>query len=159
MLLGFDKFMRDNNFPDVSLYIIGDGPAKAHTMKLANCLQSCNHIIFTGTMPEPFGYIAGAMANVLSTPHEGLGMTLVEAAVCKTLNIASDAKSGPREILMNGDAGLLFPTGDFDALAARLTDVYNKKIDCKKMIDNATRGLSRFKYETIAKKVLDLLKG
>ncbi|MDR3208744.1 MAG: glycosyltransferase [Rickettsiales bacterium] len=157
IILGFDKFWRDGGKPDVKLYIIGDGPMRKIMQNLANELESKKQIIFTGTIPEPYGYMKGAMAHILSSPQEGLPTAIIEAAACGTLNISSDCKSGPREILMDGKAGLLFPVGEYAKLAQIMSDVYHGKVDCAKMIANANAGLARFSSDSIVPKVMETI--
>lgn len=157
LIIAFDKFWRGAGRPDVLLYIIGSGPRKQVIQELSAVLESDGNIIFTGIIPEPFGYMRGALANILSSHQEGLPTVLIEAAACETLNISSDCKSGPKEILLNGSAGLLFPAGDSDALAHIMSDVYNEKVDREKMIAAGTLGLSRFDADYIARKVLEIL--
>ncbi len=159
LMLGFDKFWRENGRPDVRLYIVGDGDRKNLLEMLHSELESRDQIIFTGTINEPFGYMRGAIAHVLSSPSEGLPTTLIEAAACGTLNIASDCKSGPREILMNGDAGILFTPGDFEELARIFADVYNKKINAKPMIEIARKNLCRFDAKVTAAAAAEFLVG
>ena len=81
---------------------------------------------------NPFVYMKNALVNVLSSYGEGLPTVLIESAAVDTLNIASDCKYGPREILLNGDGGLLFEPGNVEQLAKCFDDVYNKKIDIKR---------------------------
>ena len=76
-----------------------------------------------------------------------------------TLNISSDCPNGPHEILLDGDAGSLFEPGNVDELAKAFSDVYNKKIKVKSVINTATKSLVRFDSENIAKEILDLIVG
>lgn len=161
LLLGFDGFWRKNGRPDVSLYLVGkDGGCgeKKRLDSLLKYLECRNNVIFVGNIPEPFGYMRDALANILSSPQEGMSIVLIEAAACRTINIASDCKSGPREILLDGAAGLLFPVGNYEALSQAMTDVYNKNIDTEKMIKNGKRGLARFDATTIAQQFMECIK-
>lgn len=157
IFLGFDKFWRGVGRPDVRLYVVGTGPKSTEIKNLANELDAREKIIFTGMVPEPFGYMRGALANILSSHQEGLPTVLIEAAACGTLNISSDCKSGPREILLDGSAGLLFPAGDSDALAKIMSDVYSDRIDRAEMIKNGTKGLVRFQPKKVAAQVEKVL--
>lgn len=160
LLLGFDGFWRKNGRPDVSLYLVGkDGGCgeKKRLDSLLKHLECRENVVFVGNVPEPFGYMRDALANILSSPQEGMSIVLIEAAACGTINIASDCKSGPREILMDGEAGVLFPVGDYRKLSQFMSDIFNKKIDVKKMTNNAKRGLNRFDAKEVAKQFLKVL--
>ena len=75
----------------------------------------------------------------------------------ETLNIASSCPNGPREILMDGKAGLLFKPGNVDELAQHMTNVYHKNTDINSMVKVATKSLKRFSIATIIKKITNIL--
>ena len=153
LIRAFDAFWQKNNRPDVDLVIVGDGYARSHFETFARGVSANKHIIFTGTVDNPFGFMRDARANVLSSMGEGFAIVLIESAAVGTLNIASDCAFGPREVLMNGRAGLLFNVGDADALAQHMDAVYNNKVDVKKMINVATKSLKRFDATEIANQI------
>ncbi|MBC7573980.1 MAG: glycosyltransferase, partial [Herminiimonas sp.] len=62
----------------------------------------------------------GARLLALSSRFEGLPTVLIEALMLGQVIVSTDCPTGPREILKNGEAGLLVPVGDVDALAAAL---------------------------------------
>lgn len=158
LLRAFDVFWQKNNKPDVDLIIVGWGSLAGHFQSIAASLSAAKNIKFVGAQNNPFGFMAGAIANILSSYSEGLPTVLIEGAICETLNISSDCKNGPREILMDGQAGILYPAGDVDALAAAMNAAYNGRVDAKKMIDVATRNLDRFNAENVCEKIVELIK-
>lgn len=158
LIYAFDKFMSKNKKPDVDLLIVGDGYARTRFESVASSVASSKHIVFTGTVDNPFGLMRGARASILSSVGEGLPTVLLEASALGTLNIASDCPNGPREILMNGRAGLLFDVGDVDALANHIDAVYNNSVDVKKMINVASKNMHRFDATEIANEIHDLLR-
>ena len=50
----------------------------------------------------------------MSSLWEDPGFVLVEAAFCKTFIISSDCKNGPKEIIGDNNAGLLYKSSDID---------------------------------------------
>ena len=157
VLRAFDKFWSDNNKPDVKMVFVGGGDINKYRA-MADKLTSCQNIIFAGAQKNPMGLIHGALAHVLSSYSEGLPTVLVEAITIGTLNISSDCKNGPREILMNGDAGLLFAPGNVDELAKHMDEVYNKKVEIEKMKKIATESLSRFEAKNIIPEIVQIIK-
>ena len=157
VLRAFDKFWVDNNMPDVKMIFVGGGDI-AKYRAIADGFSAAKNIEMVGAQPNPFGFMRGSMAHILSSKSEGLPTVLIEAMAVGTLNISSDCKNGPREILMNGDAGLLFRPGDVEQLAQHMRDVWQKKVPVKKMIDVATKSLSRFESVLIAPEVVERLK-
>ena len=158
VLYAFDKFWNDNGKPDVSLYIIGDGSFRMRYEQLAASLSSSDNIIFTGALANPFGYMRGAMANILSSHSEGFAIVLTEASAVDTLNIASDCRNGPREILYDGKGGLLFTPGNADELAKCMDMVFNKKVPINQMKKIAYEGLNRFDSKVIFNQIIKLIK-
>lgn len=157
VIRAFNKFWLDNGQPNVRLILIGDGQARKQFEELAHKMDAAQNIIFTGTITEPYGYMRAALAHILSSNNEGMGMVLVEAAAAGTLNIASDCPNGPREILLDGRAGILFAPGNVDALARALDDVYNGRVDTDAMRTAATDALSRFDATHIATQIHSLI--
>lgn len=157
LINAFDKFWRDEKRPDIKLYIVGGGPKENEYKQLANQVTACDNIIFAGRQSNPFGYMRGAMAHILSSYNEGLPTVLIEAAANDTLNISSNCKSGPAEILMNGDAGILFEPGDADALAQIMSDVYHNRVNAKEMIKLAAQALKRFTSQTIIPQIREII--
>lgn len=152
----FNTFIQ-NTGADVNLLIVGAGPTLGAMQSYAAATPAANRIVFTGAAPNPFGYMRGALAHILSSYSEGMGMVLIEAAALNTPNIASDCKNGPREILMNGEAGLLFNIGDADALARHMTDIYRGNIDVQAMTTRANNSLDRFATKNIAEQICALV--
>lgn len=157
LVSAFDKFYRKSGKPDVRLLIIGDGPSKQKLKNKVALLESKNNIVFVGMELNPFGYIDGALATVLSSKIEGLPTVLLEAMSIGSVCVASDCNYGPRELLLNGNAGILFEMGDINQLANIMKDIYNGKLDASEMIKNALKSMYRFEPNEINKQIMDLL--
>ncbi len=158
VLRGFDMFWQNAGRPNIKMVFVGDGDMRGEYEQIARTLPASRHIEFVGRAANPFGYMAHARANILSSHSEGMGVVLVEAAAVGTLNIASDCRNGPREILMNGRAGLLFVAGDATDLALRMMDAWTRRADTEKMIDTATKNLSRFDATKITEQIMKVIK-
>ncbi|MDW2994950.1 MAG: glycosyltransferase [Alphaproteobacteria bacterium] len=146
------------NHPGVKLLIVGDGPLRQSLTELASVNS---RIIFTGQVDTPYSIISGATALILSsTTHigEGLPTVLLEALALKTLAISSDVPSGPREILMDGQSGVLFKPGDYQELSQILSDVWDCKYDINAIKTNATASLRRFDKKRITKELIEVIK-
>ena len=138
----FNLFSKQNT--KYHLYIIGDGPQRKYLEQIAACNKN---IIFMGQQNNPYPFIKNADALILAsvpTIGEGMGMVLVEAQILKTLVISSNVKNGPAEILMNGEAGILFEPKNTVDLADIMSDICNKKINKDKLVKKAIDNLYRF---------------
>ena len=157
VLRAFDMFWQENKKPDIKMVFVGSGNWESHYQSIANCLSAKNQFIFTGAMSNPFCFMKNARANILSSYSEGMGLVLIESMIVGTINIASNCKCGPREVLLDGRAGLLFEPGNITQLAKCMADIYNDKVDVKHMVNNATKSLYRFDSDNIIKEIISLI--
>lgn len=140
---------------EYKLYIVGTGKKLTELQELA---KNNSNIIFTGQLPDSYAIIKNAAALILSSTKnigEGLPNTLLEAQALGTLAITSNVKSGPAEIVLNGEAGFLFEPHNAEDLMQVLTYVANNPEICANKIKAAAENLSRF---TLDKRVIELLK-
>lgn len=60
---------------------------------------------------------AASSILVMSSHYEGFPMVMIEAMACGVPVVSYDFKCGPRDIIREGDNGLIIPEGDISALA------------------------------------------
>jgi glycosyltransferase involved in cell wall biosynthesis len=101
----------------VRLIILGQGVLKTQLEAQARQLGIAADIDFYGFSDNPYAFFSRAELLVLSSAWEGLPTVLIEALACGTPVVATDCKSGPREIIQNETYGRLAPVGDDAALA------------------------------------------
>ena len=104
------------------LLILGEGEERANLERLAIELGIQNDVSMPGFFDNPFAFMAKASVFVLSSAWEALPTVLVEALACGCPVVATDCRSGPREILDNGRYGRLVPVGDHEALAKAILE-------------------------------------
>lgn len=102
------------------LIIGGRGDALADLEALTATLELGDRVEFAGFVseerkPELF---RRAWVHALTSPKEGWGISIMEAAACGTPTVASDSP-GLRDSVRDGETGLLAPHGDVAALADR----------------------------------------
>jgi len=102
---------------DLALVILGEGPERGRLESLARELGIGARVIMPGFVGNPWAWITRASAFVLSSRWEGFGSVLVEAMACGTPVVAADCEYGPREIVHDGETGLLARAGDAKSLA------------------------------------------
>ena len=120
---GVDLLLRAcAGLPDVGwrLAIVGDGPERAQLGALAGTLGIGDRVDFIGQrastqMPDVYPTFDALVLPSLTRPNwkEQFGRVLIEAMACGVPVIGSDSGEIPNVI---GDAGLIFPEGDIDAL-------------------------------------------
>lgn len=111
-------FARVREHSPARLVILGDGPDREDLDRLARELEIEQDLSMPGFVDNPLSYLRAASVFVLSSRWEGLPTVLIEALYCGTPVIATDCPSGPREILSDGQYGVLVPIDDVEAIAA-----------------------------------------
>ena len=104
------------NKENLRLIIIGDGPEKKKLTELINTLKIVDYIDMISYVENPYAYYKKADCFVLSSDWEGFGNVVVEALYAGTRVIVSDCSGGPKEIINDGEYGLLFKKGNLDSL-------------------------------------------
>lgn len=106
--------------PGWSLAIAGDGPLLAALTSQAQTLGMSSRIHFLGQQADIGGLLARADIFALSSAYEGFPNALCEAMAAGVASIATDCPSGPADIVIDEDNGLLVNNADPDAFAAAL---------------------------------------
>lgn len=102
------------------LLIIGEGSHKKMLKILIEKHNLTNKILLVGYLDNPYPIINNSDAFVLSSRFEGMPNVLIEALSLYKSIISTDCKSGPREILVPNDFGIVVPVEDIGALAKAL---------------------------------------
>ena len=118
---------------DAKLIIIGETNREPeHFDLVAKTIKDLNvegAVDFIGFHQNPFPYLAKSEVYVLSSKFEGLPGALVQAMALGCKLVATDCKSGPREVLDGGSRGILVPVSDAQAMAAAILESLNSKHD------------------------------
>ena len=109
-------------FPESTLTIVGDGSGMRELRQLTGRLGLDGAVNFAGFIrhEEKVRLLQSAHAVINPSVKEGWGLTNVEANACGTVCVAADSP-GLRDSVKDGVTGLLYPWGDVDALAERVT--------------------------------------
>jgi glycosyltransferase involved in cell wall biosynthesis len=110
---------------DARLIIIGEGSERSSLERKVQELGLQEHVSLPGFQRNPYCFMSKANAFVLASEFEGLPNVLIQAMAFGTPVVATDCKSGPREILDGGRMGALVPVGDVAAIA----DAINVALD------------------------------
>ena len=144
--------------PDLRLEIAGTGDHRAELEQLAAGLQLGRSVIFHGFVSEErkIDLMRSAWANIFSSPKEGWGITVIEAAACATPSLASDSP-GLRDSVCHGETGFLVPHGDIDALAARMVELADSPPLVARLGDRARRFAEGLTWERTVRQTEDHL--
>lgn len=106
--------------PGRRLVIVGSGPLKSEIEELAARLSLQPYCHFEPATRAVTDWLRAIDVFVLPSRSEAFSNSLMEAMACGCAVIASDAGGNP-ELVTHESTGLLFPSGDVEALAAALT--------------------------------------
>ena len=119
LIKAFDQIAASHS--DIELVIVGDGDLRADAQYLAAQCRHASRIQLPGA-DAAAKWLAWADAFVLPSKREGLSNALLEAMSYGLPCVATDIPPN-REVLADGQCGLLVPTGDTPALERALASL------------------------------------
>jgi glycosyltransferase involved in cell wall biosynthesis len=102
---------------NAKLVILGEGQQRQELELLIQSFGLEDSVQLLGFVDNPYAYLSKATMFVLSSEWEGLPTVLIEALALGIPVISTDCESGPREILNDGEYGILIPINDPERLA------------------------------------------
>ncbi|MBC7206070.1 MAG: glycosyltransferase, exosortase A system-associated [Methyloversatilis sp.] len=109
--------------PDIALLLTGGGPQEENLKKLTQELGLQAHVKFTGRVPHAHVQRYYSLVDVLVYPRHSMRLTdlvtplkPLEAMAQGLLLVASDV-GGHKELIRDGETGMLFRAGDAEDLA------------------------------------------
>ncbi|MFB6286746.1 MAG: glycosyltransferase [Candidatus Bipolaricaulia bacterium] len=134
------------------LAILGEGDKRPALEREARRLGISDRLWMPGFTSNPLKYMAQASVFVLSSKWEGLPTVLIEAMATGTPVVSTNCRSGPAEILKDGEYGRLVPVGDPSALAVAIEEALEGRVQ-----PAPRSALDRFRRDTVADQYLDIL--
>lgn len=107
---------------DLKLTVIGQPKKRGIVERLVRDLDLGDIVTFTGRVDDQEFLRQYAMASIAVVPslYEGFGLPAGEAMACGLPVISTDGGALPEVV---GDAGIIVPKGDSEALAAAIIDL------------------------------------
>ncbi|MCW5520694.1 glycosyltransferase [Aureitalea sp. L0-47] len=139
------------------LVIMGDGPDSEDIKKYAKQSAAGAHVDFLPHTPNPFPVIKYARSTVLTSRYEGFPMVLVESLSVGTPVISLDIASGPSEIVVDGENGLLIPERSLPLFSEAIRKIKDDDSLYERLSSNAKSSIEAFSMEAIAARWKKLL--
>ena len=136
------RIIKEKN-PKFNLIIIGDGEEKLYLEKKIKDLMLQKSVFLLGFEKNVYKYLNNAKCLILTSLYENPGHVLIEAAACNCPIISSDCPTGPREILLDGEAGFLFEVNNSKNFLINFQKFLNLK-DKKSMILRAKKNVFNY---------------
>ena len=145
--------------PYAQLIIIGTGDHEQKIKELARKLE-LRDAYFLGKIPEKekIRWMRRAWIIVSTSMIEGWGITVTEAAACKTPAIAYNVP-GLRDSVKHMQTGILVEPGDMEQLAKAITWLLADSSLRNKLSENAYRYAQSFSWDNAAEAFLRVVKG
>ncbi len=140
-----------------TLVIVGDGPEGARLRQLARTLGLEDSVRFVGQQADVRPWLAVMDVFVLSSVTETFSNAALEA-MASALPVVISRVGGAPEMITHGQDGLLYPSGDAEALAELLAGLIDDEEMRRRLGRNARRSvLTRFSLERMASEFQELL--
>ncbi len=146
VLVAFKRLSEE--FKDIELQVIGDGPEANNFKKQATNLE---HVSLLGHQTQPLSFMANADVFVHPTYHEGFSVALVEASMM-SLPIIATSVGGNVEIIKHNKTGFLVAAQSSNELFMAMKILFENDPLRKTLAENARQQyLEKFQFDVIIK--------
>ena len=142
--------------PDWSLDIFGQGEGKDMLQQMIDERGLGECVKLNAPTKEIGKEYAESSMLVMSSHYEGFPMVMIEAMACGLPAACFDFKCGPRDIIEEGENGLIVPDGDIAGLADALVRLMKADELRKRMGENAKKVVETYSEEKVMNKWVNL---
>lgn len=139
------------DFPNLKVFIAGEGPQKNDLILLAEKLGLNDNVIFLGYISEKekFDYYKSSKIVIVPSRWDCSPIGIYEAMGAGKAVIASDNTNS--DILENGKTGLIFESENFDSLADRIILLLKDKVFREEISKSAENIAKNYDWSNIAR--------
>jgi len=139
-----DAFANVNKVTKSHLIILGEGYLKDQLEQQAKDLHIHDRVHFVGFQRNPYIYFKQADLFVLSSIHEGFSHVIAEALATGVPVVSTNCKSGPAEVLDNGEYGELCGVGNIEEMTQKILYVFG--LNQEQLHQLIQKGLNRAEH-------------
>lgn len=140
---------------DWVLDIYGSGD-NALFQKQADGMGLSTVVTCHGAVENVYEKYAESSIYVLSSRYEGFGLVLVEAMMAGLPVVSFACPCGPRDIVKEGETGILVPTGDVEKLAEQICFLIEHQDVRRSMGEKAIKRAQLFSKEQVMQRWIEL---
>ena len=147
------KVLREKYGLTKKLVLVGDGRRRQELEELSARLGMADNVVFEGARMDVQNYYLAAHIYVHAAPLEGLPTVFLEAMAYDLPIASTDAVPGAREILRDGECGLISPNADPEALANSIRRLYEDEALRDRLLRKARDRLQDFAPDTVTRQL------
>lgn len=139
-------------YSHLRLIIVGDGPLKKKLLRLSKGDQSIVFVSDVSASQLPRFYTT---ADIFCSPAgegESFGIVLLEA-MASGVPVVATSNDGYRQVIKNGQNGILTPVGDVEKLSRALAELIESSSKRKRLSKNGLSFVRNYSWEKIAKQI------
>ena len=154
---GFDLLLQawakiEKNHSDWQMTIYGDGNREPYEQQMKELGIDSSRCHLNGPTADIQKEYVNSSVFVFSSRFEGFGMVLVEAMACGLPVVSFACPCGPKDIVKDGDDGLLVENGNLNALTDSLIRLMGDADLRRRMAANGIKNVQRFSMMHIAER-------
>jgi len=158
---GFDRLIEafalvSRQRPHLRLLVLGEGSERSRLEAQVKALGLAGRVSLPGKVKTSTAFLKRAELLAVPSRSEGWSNAINEALLNRCPVVAMDCDFGPREILRDGESGLLVQDGDLEAFAAAILRVTSSPELRDQLRAGGTATLSRFEMGRISQEWLKL---
>lgn len=142
----------NSRHPDWTLKIYGNGSLRNRLQRQIDDAGLHDRVLLMGSTNDVAAAVSNASVLALSSEQEGLPLVLAEAMACGVPCVSFDCAPGIREIVRDGEDGLVVRNRDVAGLAAAVCRLIEDEALRREMGTRARANIERFRLDRIVGK-------
>lgn len=156
LILAWEKVQQTGRFKDWRLDIFGQGEWKEMLQQMITDRKLQNTVIINPPVKQIGKQYMESSLLIMSSHYEGFPMVMIEAMACGLPVVSFDFKCGPKDIIRQGENGLIVPNGDIEGLARAMMELMSDEATRQRLSLHARTIVDTYSEQAVMKRWIDL---